>query len=244
MPMYDFKRKSTRWVDADTAIRSIKKGKRILIGSGGAQPQHLVAALTRNAPLFRDNEVVHLLTLGTAPYTDPVYAAAFRHNAFFIGPNVRYAVSEGHADYTPIFLSEIPALFKTGQMPVHCAMIQVSSPDKNNWVSLGVSVDILSAAVASADMVIAQMNSLMPETLGESKIPLDCLDYIVKVDEPLVELPMKDPDEVSIKIGKNIVRYIQDGDTLQLGIGTIPDAVLKNLTQKNDLGIHSEITTH
>jgi len=243
MPMYQFKRRPTKRVDADTAIQQIKKGKRILIGSGGAEPQHLVAALTRNAPRFRDNEIVHLLTLGIAPYADPVYSQAFRHNAFFIGHNVRQAVLDGHADYIPIFLSEVPALFKTGQMPIHCAMIQVSPPDENNWVSLGVCVDILPAAIANADIIIAQINREMPETLGESKIPLDAIDYIVEADEPLLELSAKPIDEISERIGMNIARYIQDGDTLQLGIGTIPDAVLKNLKEKNDLGIHSEMVS-
>ena len=140
MSMYQFKRKPTQWVDADTAVKQIKKGKRILVGSGCAEPQHLVSALTRNAALFRDNEIVHLLTLGIAPYADNIYSQAFRHNAFFIGPNVRKAISEGHSDYIPIFLHEIPGLFKTGQMPIHCVMIQISPPDENNWVSLGICV--------------------------------------------------------------------------------------------------------
>ena len=237
-----YKKKSPLWVDADTAIRKIKKGKRILIGSGCAEPQHLVAALTRNASFFRDNEIVHLLTVGIAPYADPAYAQAFRHNAFFIGPNVRDAISEGFADYIPIFLSQIPALFDTGQMPIHCAMVQVSPPDRQKMVSLGVSVDILPAAIANADIVIAQMNKNMPETYGASKIPLHCIDYVVQADEPLLELPQKkEIDEISMKIGKNIARYIQDGDTLQLGIGSIPDAVLSQLAEKHDLGIHSEM---
>lgn len=239
--MQYYRRKSPKWVDADRAVVHIRKGKRILVGSGCAEPQHLVAALTRNASRFRDNEIVHLLTLGIAPYADPEYAQAFRHNAFFIGPNVRQAIIEGHADYIPIFLSEVPALFKTGQMPIHCVLVQVSPSDENDWVSLGVSVDILPSAIAHADMVIAQINRQMPETLGESKIPLDTIDYIVEADEPLLELPPKPIDEISEKIGENITRYIQDGDTLQLGIGTIPDAVLKNLKDKNDLGIHSEM---
>ncbi len=238
---YRFKKKSPVWVNSDTAIQKIKKGKRILIGSGCAEPQHLVEALVRNAGQFRDNEIVHLLTVGIAPYADPQFAMAFRHNAFFIGLNVRQAVTEGHADYIPVFLSEVPMLFKTGQMPLHCALIQVSPPDKRNFVSLGVSVDIILAAMSRADMVIAQVNKLMPQTMGKAKIPLSCIDYLVKADEPLMEFAQSEPDEISDKIGKHLARYIQDGDTLQLGIGGIPDAVLRNLNDKNDLGIHTEM---
>jgi len=240
---YTYKKKNPLWVDADTAIRKIKKGKRILIGSGCAEPQHLVHALMRNARYFRDNEVVHILTVGVAPYADPQYAENFRHNAFFIGRNIRDSVSEGHSDYMPIFLSEIPRLFKTRQMPLHAVLIQVSPPNHNGYVSLGVSVDILPAAIASADIVIAQVNRNMPETYGEAQIPVDCIDYLVEADEDLIEFPQGDPDETSMQIGKHLARYIQDGDTLQLGIGNIPDAVLKNLKNKNDLGIHSEMVS-
>src|SRR3989338_7788346 len=176
---YRYKKRSPIWVDADTAIQKIKKGKRILIGSGGAEPQHLVEALMRNAGRFYDNEIVHILTVGIAPYADPKYAKSFRHNAFFIGKNVREAVTEGHADYIPIFLSEIPMLFKTGQMPLHCALIQVSPPDRWGRVSLGVSVDILPAAISRADIVIAQVNKLMPVTMGKAKIPVTAIDYLV-----------------------------------------------------------------
>ncbi len=239
-----YKKRSPAWVDADTAIRKIKKGKRIIIGSGCAEPQHLVEALTRNAEHFRDNEIVHLLTAGIAPYADPKHAKSFRHSAFFIGKNVRDAVAEGHADYIPIFLSEVPALFKTGQMPIHCALIQVSVPDKTKkFVSLGVSVDILPAAIAQADIVIAQVNKHMPETCGKARIPITAIDYLVQADEPLMEFAQSEPDEISSKIGEHLARYVRDGDTLQLGIGGIPDAVLKNLKDKNDLGIHSEMVS-
>ena len=156
---YQFKKKNPVWTDAQTAIRQIKKGKRVLIGSGCAEPQFLVKTLVNNASQFRDNEIVHILTVGIAPYADPQYADNFRHNAFFIGKNIRQSVVDGHSDYLPIFLSEIPTLLKTKQMPVHCALIQVSSPDAEGFVSLGVSVDILLAAIQSADIVIAQVNS-------------------------------------------------------------------------------------
>ena len=240
---YFYKKKKTVWTDADSAVRNIKKGKRVLIGSGCAEPQHLVQALVRNANCFRDNEVVHILTVGIAPYADPRYAHNFRHNAFFIGHNIRESVLQGHSDYMPVFLSEIPRLFKTRQMPLHAALIQVSPPDRKGFVSLGVSVDILPAAIAGADIVIAQINRNMPETCGEARIPLGCIDFLVEADEPLIEFPQGDPDEVSMKIGKYLSRYVRDGDTLQMGIGAIPNAVLLHLNDKHDLGIHSEMVS-
>lgn len=240
---YHYQTKYPIWCDADTAIRKIQKGKRILIGSGCAEPQHLVRALVRQAPLFRDNEIVHILTVGISPYSDPQYSAHFRHNAFFIGENIRAAVHDGRADYMPIFLSDIPRLLKTKQMPVHAVLIQVSPPGRGKHVSLGVSVDILPAAIASADLVIAQVNRQMPETCGVAKIPLSCIDFLVEAEEQLIEFPQGEPDAVSMKIGQHLARYINDGDTLQLGIGNIPDAVLLNLKNKNDLGIHSEMVS-
>ena len=238
---YQFKKKSPVFIDADAAVRKIAKGRRILIGSGCAYPGHLVNALVRNASYFRDNEIVHLLTVGEASYAKEQYAESFRHNAFFIGKNVRDAVSTGNADYIPVFLSEVPLLFKSRQLPLNCALIQVSPPDKDNYVSLGVSVDILLAGIASADIVIAQVNKQMPYTLGQARIPISCIDYLVECEEPLKEFPQGTPDEISMQIGKNLARYIWDGDTLQLGIGNIPDAVLMNLQDKNDLGVHTEM---
>ncbi len=240
---YTYSKRSPKWVDADTAIRKIQKGGRILVGSGCAEPQHLVHALVRNASCFRDNEVVHILTVGVAPYAEPQYQESFRHNAFFIGHNIRDSVAKGYADYTPIFLSDVPRLLKTRQMPVHAVLLQVSPPNENGCVSLGVSVDILPAAITSADLIIAQVNKNMPDTCGVAQIPLNAIDYLVEADEPLMEFPQGEPDDVSMQIGKNMARYIQDGDTLQLGIGNIPDAVLMNLTHKNDLGIHSEMVS-
>lgn len=240
---YNFKKKSPIWVSADEAICKIKKGQRVLIGSGCAEPQHLVQTLSRHADRFYDNEIVHILTVGIAPYADKTHADAFRHNAFFIGKNVRGAIGRGDADYVPIFLSEVPALFKSGQMPLHCALIHVSPPDQNGYVSLGVSVDVLLAAIDNAEIVIAQVNKQMPETMGEAKIPMTCIDYLVEAEEDLAEFPQGMPDETSMQIGKHLVRYIRDGDTLQLGIGNIPDAVLMNLTDKNDLGIHTEMVS-
>jgi len=240
---YIYTKKQPEWVSADTAICKIQKGKRIVIGSGCAEPQHLVNALVRNAGHFRDNEVCHILTVGIAPYADPQYEKNFRHNAFFIGHNIRESVQQGHSDYLPVFLSEVPQLFKSRQMPVHAVLIQVSPVTERQTVSLGVSVDILPAAIVSADIVIAQVNRNMPETCGDAEIPLSCIDYLVEADEDLIEFPQGEPDAVCQQIGKHLVRYIRDGDTLQLGIGSIPNAILNNLTDKNDLGIHSEMVS-
>lgn len=240
---YRFKKKNPVWTDADTAIRKIQKGKRILIGSGCAEPQHLVNTLVNNAAQFRDNEIVHILTTGIAPYADPQYAHNFRHNAFFIGHNIRESVYKGYSDYIPIFLSEVPRLFFNKQMSLHAALIQVSAPDKKGFVSLGVSVDVVLAAISCADMVIAQVNKNMPFTLGPAKIPMSAIDYLVKAEEPLLEFPQGESDEISSQIAGHLARYIHDGDTLQLGIGNIPDAVLKNLKEKNDLGVHSEMVS-
>jgi len=238
---YKYKKRKPVWVDADTAIRKIKKGNRILLGSGCAAPQYMIEALIRNADHFRDNEIVHILTVGKAPYADPKYAKNFRHSAFFIGKNVRDSILEGYADFVPIFLSEIPMLFKTGQMPIRAAVIQVTPPDKRGYVSLGVSVDVLPAGIVNAGMVIAQVNKKMPYTLGKARIPITAIDYLVEKEEPLIEFPQSQPDDIAQKIGSHLARYIRDGDTLQLGIGSIPDVVLMNLKDKNDLGIHTEM---
>lgn len=240
---YKYPKRKPRWVDADTAIRKVQKGKRILLGSGCAVPQALVRSLIRNAVHFKDNEIVHILTVGPAPYTDHSYADNFRHSAFFIGHNTRDAVNRGDADFIPIFLSEVPLLFRTGQMPLHAAVVQVSVPNRQNMVSLGVSVDVLPAAISRAEIVIAQVNKRMPFTLGEAVVPLTAFDYLVEGEEPLLEFPQGEPDAVSTRIGKHLVRYIQDGDTLQLGIGNIPDAVLQNIMDKRDLGVHTEMVS-
>lgn len=233
--------KQAKFVDAITAIREIKRGKRILIGSGCAEPQYLIKQLVENHQRFHDNEIVHLLTTGFAGYASPEYNKAFRHNAFFIGANVRKSVAQGISDYTPVFLSEIPLLFKNKKMGLHCAIVQISPPDENGYVSLGISVDIVLSAIQNAELVIAQVNKNMPRTLGKAILHISSFDYLVEHDEPILELHDEPLDEISIAIGKNIANCIKDGDTLQLGIGKIPNAVLKNLSTKNDLGIHTEM---
>jgi len=240
--MTERRARAAKWVDAAEAVRHIERGRRILVGSGCAEPQHLVKALIDQADRFRDNEIVHLLTFGIAPYAAAEYQRSFRHNAFFIGPNVRRSVAEGLSDYTPIFLSEIPHLFRSGHTPIHAALIQVAPPEADDTVSLGVSVDIVRQAALCADVVIAQVNRQMPRTRGPmAKLALSDIDFLVPMDEPILEMPRGEMDDVSRRIGRRVAKLIKDGDTLQLGIGNIPNAILLELREKSDLGIHTEM---
>jgi acyl-CoA hydrolase/RimJ/RimL family protein N-acetyltransferase len=224
---------------AAQAVSTLSNGQRIFIGSGGAEPQELVAALAESS-IF-DCEVVHIMTLGTAPYVADRFREKFRHNAFFIGSNVREAVARCRADYTPIFLSEIPRLFRSGKVDLDVALIQVSLPDRHGYFSLGVSVDVVKAAVESARRVIAEVNPNMPWTSGDSLVTAADLDLLVPVATPILEHAPHPADEVARRIGKHIASLIPDGATLQMGIGSIPDAVLQFLGEKRDLGIHTEM---
>ena len=226
---------------ASEAVKAIPPGKRILIGSGAAEPGRLVEAMVTHGTHLVGNEIVHLLTLGPAPYVAPNLAGRFRHTAFFIGENVRPAVQEGRADFMPVFLSEIPILLESRRIPVHVALIQVSPPDRHGQVSLGVSVDIVRAAVDTADLILAEVNPRMPRTLGDSFLDVNRIAHLVPVDEPLPELLPETLDDVVIEIGKNAASLIKDGATLQMGIGKIPDAVLASLMDRHDLGIHTEM---
>jgi acyl-CoA hydrolase len=228
-------------VPATKAIKEIGRGNRVFIGSACGEPQELVRAMVEEGSGLTDTEVIHVLTLGVAPYADPKFAPNFRANAFFIGNSVRGAVNEARADYTPIFLSQVPGLFKSRRVGIDVALIMVSPPDKHGFCSMGVSVDITKSAVESAPRVIAQVNPQMPRTLGDSFIHVDNIDYIVEHEEPLLEWPVTEPDEITQRIAGHIARLVPDGSTLQLGIGRIPDAVLSLLTDKNDLGIHTEM---
>jgi len=181
------------------------------------------------------------MTLGIAPYAEPKWGDNFRHNALFIGPNVREAVAEGRADYTPVFLSEIPRLFETGRVPIDVALIQVSPPDRHGYCSYGVSVDIVKPAAENAGLVIAEVNEQMPRALGDSFIHVDDIDLLVPVDYPLPETTVGAPDEIARDIGRHIANLVEDGSTLQMGIGTIPDSVLYFLRDKKDLGVHTEM---
>lgn len=225
----------------DDAVALIPRGKHIFVGSGAAEPVGLVEALVRNASRFSDNTIVHLLTLGPAPYTAAQYASSFRHNAFFIGPNVREAVHEGRADYTPVFLSQIPGLIRSRRMPVDVALIQVAPPDAFGFVNLGVSVDVVLAAIDAARLVIAEINPKMPVVHGAGFIPMDRIDAWVVNETDLLEVPIEPLDETAIEIGRNVASLIEDGSTIQVGIGQIPDATLKALSGKNDLGVWTEM---
>lgn len=228
------------FLSAARALRPIQSGQRIFVGSGAAEPQLLVNALAERAGSLCDAEVVHLMTLGAAPYSDARFAGHLRHNALFIGSNVRGAVASGLADYTPCFLSEIPSLMRAGRLPLDAALIQVAPPE-GGYCSLGVSVDVAKAAVESARYVVAQVNPRMPWTLGDSFVRVEDIDAFVEGPEDLLELPHEDATAASLWIGRFVERLVRDGDTLQLGIGAIPDAVLEALRGKKDLGVHSEM---
>jgi len=226
---------------AEQAVATIRRGDKVFVGSGAAEPQVLVKALIESAGRLADTRIMHIMTLGVAPYTEEKFTDQFRHNAFFIGANTRQAVAEGRADYTPVFLSEIPALFRSGQAPVDVALIQVSLPDKHGFCSYGVSTDVVKAGTESATKVIAEINPQMPRALGDCFINMKDIDLAIPVDVPLLYSVRERADEVASRIGRNIATLIEDGSTLQMGIGTIPDSVLHSLTDKKDIGIHTEM---
>ena len=228
---------------ASDALRAIRRGHTVFVGSGASGPQVLVEEMAKWADDLADLRVVHLLTLIPAPYAEPKFKHQFRHNAFFVGDNVREAVAEGRADYTPIFLSEISGLFKSRRFHIDVALIQVTPPDAHGFCSFGVSVDIVKAAAESADYVIAGVNPQMPWTWGDSFIHVDQIDALVENDAPLPEFRYPEPDEVTRKIGENVASLIENGSTLQLGIGAGPAHVLPCLDDKRDLGIHTEMLT-
>ena len=223
----------------------INRGDRIFISTGCGEPQYLVNALVEyvnsHPKAFFDAEVFHVWTLGVAPYTDQKFKYNFRHNSFFIGDNTRNAVNEGIADYTPIFLSEVPGLIRRGIVPIDVALVQASLPDKHGYMSLGVSVDIDMAAIEKATTVIVQINPQMPRTHGDGFIHIKDVDFIVPFDEPLLEFNAGVDSEVIQRIGSYVARLIQDGDTIQVGYGSIPNAILSNLQNKKNLGVHTEL---
>lgn len=226
-----------------SAIQRIPKGKHIFIGSGAAEPVGLVEELVAQHERFADNQIVHILTLGPAPYVEARYQDRFRHNAFFIGPNVREAIHEGRADYTPVFLSQIPDLIRRRRMPIDVALIQVTPPDEFGFVNLGVSVDIVLAAVDAARLVIAEINPNMPLVHGAGFVPMDRIDAWVHRPAPLPALGRESPDDIARTIGGHVASLIEDGATLQVGIGQIPDAVLAELRSTRDLGVWTEMLT-
>jgi acyl-CoA hydrolase len=237
------------WIDpyrsklmtAREAVACVESGMRVYIHPGCAEPEALVEALMERAPYVKGVEIVHLLTLGTSPYCSPEMSESFRHNALFVGGNVREAVQAGRADYTPIFLSEVECLFEGGEMPIDVAFIQVSPPDSHGYCSFGVGVDTTLTAAKCAHRVVAQVNAQMPRTYGDSFIHVNELDVIVEVSRPLCEIQENKITDLFRQIGNHVSSLIEDGSVLQLGIGGIPDAVLPNLMDRRDLGVHTEL---
>jgi len=227
----------------DEALRCVQSGTRVYIQPGCAEPETLVEALMRRAPFVEDVEVVHMLTMGPAPYVAPEMARHFRHNAMFIGPNVREAINEGRADYTPIYLSEIEGLFESGAMPIHVALLQLSPPDSHGFCSFGVGVDTSLTAAKCARYVVAQINDHMPRTFGDSFIHVSDLDAIVDSSRPLCEMEQPEITNLHKAIAHNVADLIEDGSVLQTGIGGIPSAVLPFLMDRRDMGIHSELVS-
>ncbi|MCX6645575.1 MAG: GNAT family N-acetyltransferase [bacterium] len=230
-------------VTAEKAVQEIGPGQRVFIGTGCAQPQELVRALVARSSELADTEIVHLLTIGDAPYAHKTLAQQFRVNSFFISDNVRDIIQEGLGDYTPIFLSDIPRLFASGQLPLDAALIHVTPPDENGMCSFGISVDIVKSAAENATKVIAQVNPRMPRTLGDSFINIYDIDLLVAVDTPLLESIPPEPTDVTRNIGEFVAALVDDGATVELGIGRIPQAVLEFLKNKKELGIHTEMFT-
>jgi acyl-CoA hydrolase len=234
---------ASRIVSAGEALSHIKPGDKIFIGTGCAAPQMLIEALTAERQPVADAEIYHLLTMGVAPYAHDKFSDRYRFNSFFISENVRDAVQEGGGDYTPVFLSEIPRLFESGRTPLDVALIQVTEPSADGMVSLGVSVDIVKSATENASLVVAEVNPHMPWTRGNSQIPADFIDFFVESDRPLLTYRPVEVDETIRRIGRNVASIIEDGSTLELGIGAIPQAILELLKDKRDLGIHTEMFT-
>lgn len=227
----------------EEAVKVIQSGNRVFLTGNVSVPQKVLAALVDHAPNLTDVEIVQVLTIGPADYVDPAMAGHVRVNTMFISANTRKAVQEGRADFTPILLSEFPLLFKHGTLPLDVALIQVSPPDEHGFCSLGVEVGPTKTPAEVAKVVIAEVNEQMPRTLGDSFIHVSRLHHIVPVNYEIPELAMSEEgdDEIVEKIAGHIANLIPDGATMQLGIGAIPDAVLKYLYDKRDLGIHTEL---
>ncbi len=223
------------------AVSQIRPGQRVFIGPGCAQPFELVKAMTARSRDLADTEIIHLLTQGDAPYATKELADCFRINSFFIADNVRDIIQEALGDYTPIFLSDIPRLFSSSQIPLDVALIQVTPPDSRGRCSLGVSVDIVKSAAENASLVIAEINPNMPRTLGDSFIDVEDIDVLVPVDYPIIEVDTPEPTEEIRRIGEYVAGLVEDGSTVEFGIGRIPQAVTEFLKEKKELGIHTEM---
>lgn len=236
-----------KFVAGDEVFGRIRPGDRIFIAAACGEPQYLVHALTdyvkAHPKAFFDAEIIQVWTLGVAPYTDERLKANFRHNSFFVGDNTRSAVNSGLADYTPIFLSQVPDLFHRRVIGLDVALIQTSLPDAHGFLNLGVSVDIVKAAIRGASIVIAQVNREMPRVHGDGFLHVDDVDFIVPHDEPLLEHATTVPGEIARRIGRHVASIVEDGDTIQVGYGSVPNAILSALGRKKHLGVHTELLT-
>jgi len=234
-----------RFAELPRIFGHVHRGDTIFISTGCGEPQYLVRAMIEyvesNPKAWSDAEVLHVWTLGVAPYADPRFEYNFRHNSFFISDSTRAAINQGLADYSPVFLSQVPELFRTRRIPVDVALIQTSSPDRHGFMSLGVSVDITKAAAEMATTVIAQTNAHMPRIHGDAFIHIDDVDFVVPHDEHLMEYEATVPGEIANKIGDYVSRIVQDGDTIQVGYGSLPNAILAALKDKKHLGVHTEL---
>src|SRR5512135_495151 len=233
----------SRVVTAEEAVEVIQSGNRLFMTGNVSVPQKLLAALVKRAPELKEVEICQALSVGPADYVNPAMEGHLRVNTLFISANVRKAVQEGRADFTPVLLSEFPLMFKNGILPVDVALVHVSPPDEHGFCSLGVEVGLTKSPAESAKIIIAEVNEQMPRTLGDSFIHVSRLTCIVPVNYPVAELPQgaEGEDPISEKIAGHIAGLIPDGATMQMGIGAIPDAVLNFLGEKRDLGIHSEM---
>jgi len=228
---------------AERAVELVHSGDRVYIHQGCAAPQVLIQALVGRAAELHNVEILHMLTLGNADYTRPEYAGHFRQNSLFMGCNVREAIAAGRADYTPICLSEIEGLFCSGELPLDVVFMQASPPDADGFVSLGTGVDTMLTAVSCARFVVAEINTRMPRTRGESLVHVSRLAAVVETCRPLLEFPSAPATPIQHRIAQNVASLVPDGATLQTGIGAIPDAVWACLADRRDLGMHSELVS-
>jgi acyl-CoA hydrolase len=230
------------YVTAEEAVKIIKPGDRVFLHGGAATPHHLIEKMVERAPELWDVELICTSLQGSAPFAEKKYKGNFRINSLFVSQNIREAVNDGRGDYVPIFLSEIPNLFRRNVLPLDVALVQVSPPDKHGYCSLGTSVDIAGTAVKTAKYVIAQVNPRMPRTMGDGIVKIDSFNAVVYHEQELPEVQYSESfSEISLRIGQYCAELVDDGATIQAGIGVIPDAVLASLSNHKELGIHTEM---
>jgi len=232
---------TARVTTAEEAVAEIQSGQRVFLTGNCSVPRRLLDALVARAPALTDVEIVNVLTIGPAPHADPAMEGHLKINTLFISDNVRRAVHDGRADFTPVLLSQVPLLFRNHVLPLDVALIHVSPPDEHGFCSLGIEAGLTKTPAQVARRVIAEVNERMPRTLGDSFIHISKIDRAIPVDYPLAELPMGEVSDLSRRIGQHVAGLVEDGSTMQMGIGAIPDAVLDFLADKRDLGVHTEL---